>query len=73
MAIASESPWVVPAVEAISPLPTMIILTGAWYVLIRICAIGGQVTLIFRSAACLMIVLKAFVASTIKSPSVSGW
>ena len=42
IAMANGSPCVVPSVERISPLPGIITLTGDWYVLLMICAIGGQ-------------------------------
>ena len=51
MAIARGSPWMVPSVDEISPLPAMIILTGALYVLIRICFRGGHSTLTLCRAA----------------------
>ena len=45
MAIARGSPWVVPSVEEISPLPGMNIRTGYLYVFTSIWARGGHSTL----------------------------
>ena len=59
-------------VDEISPLPAMIILTGALYVLTRICFRGGHSTLTLCRAALLLRELKAFSASTNNVLSVSG-
>ena len=70
IAIPSGWPCVVSSVEAISPFPGIIIFIGDWYVLIRICASNGQSILMLCKTACLLMELKALVASTKRTPSV---
>jgi len=68
IAITRGSPWVVPSVDDISPLPTTIILTGALYVLMSTGDSGGQRILTLCRAAFLFRELKALEASTNRHP-----
>ena len=58
IAIARGSPWVVPSVDSISPLPITYSFTGARYVLLRTQAIGGHSLSMLYSAALRLMVLK---------------
>ena len=74
IAIARGSPWVVPSVDSISPPPITYSFTGARYVLLRTQAIGRHSLsrLYMYSAALRLMVLKAFVASTKRTASMSS-
>ena len=72
IAIANGSPCVVPSLELISPSPTMKSLIGTRYVLLRMVDIAGHVNWMLWRAACLLIELNAFDASTCRIASVSS-